>query len=108
DGRIRFWAASVAGENMADEQWDVFATITQRWQSQKQHTQTIKKVLAKSAGAHKLGKIGMGGANNAQVGAARRLGADGLIGVVLGEPKKFGLSSQQKAIDLIQKEGATL
>ena len=87
---------------------NVFAAFAQRRQIQSDDVDAVEEILAEAAGGDFVGKIAIGGADDARVGSALLGVADAAVGAVLEELKSFGLKAEVEFGDFVEEERAVI
>ena len=91
---------------MADEQWDVFPTLTECRKMNGNQVDAIEQVFAESMVLHHLPEVGIGGAYYPDIHFAWTAVAQYLEGLFLQYPKQFHLATQVQIPDFVQEDSA--
>ncbi len=92
---------------MEEQRSDIAAAFTQGRQHQRANMQAVVEIAPKTAGAHVLAEIAIGGGHQAKIAGHRFRAAYRLVGMVLQETQQFDLQRQGQVADLVEKKGAT-
>src|SRR5262245_3426541 len=91
-----------------DEQWNVFATISQRRNRDREHAQPIEDIEPKVPGIDVSAKISIRRGNHSDVGAARDLLANALELPFLKDAQELRLEIGWNVTDLVEKKSSTV
>ncbi|SRR6266478_3715292 len=91
---------------MRCEQRNVFRSLAQGWQGDRERIKAIEKVLAEVAGMYQHGEILIGGAEDSDVGVTDCVRAQLLVLAGFDEAQYFRLSGQWEGIYLVEEEYA--
>src|ERR1700760_4838913 len=92
------------GEEVVGEERDIFAAFAERRKIERDDIDAIEKILAEAAGGDFVGKIAVGGADDARVGAPLLGVADGAVGAVLEELESFCLEAEIELGNFVEEE----
>jgi len=93
---------------MSREEEDVGAALAQRRQMDREHIETVKEILAKSARFHQLPEIAVGGGDDPDIGVARFAFPEALEFMVLEEAQEFDLHQRAQIADLVEHQCAAM
>ena len=95
---------ALAGDEVADEQRDVFPTLAQRRQVELHHLQTVEEVLAERPALDAGRQIDVGRGDQAEVGAHEARAAETAELALLQDAQQLGLRVQRQVADLVEEE----
>ena len=93
---------------MARQHGDVFEALAQRRQTQANHVEAVKQVLAEGPVLDALLQVLMRGRNHAHIRFHGRVTAHAVKMAVAQDPQQAGLQVKRHVADLVQKQGATV
>jgi len=95
-------------DEVAHEERKIFGALAQRGDLNGENVQAVVEVTAKSAFGDALGKINVGGGNDADVNALGAIAAEAFEFLLLKDAKKFRLEFEGKIADFVEEERAAV
>ena len=96
------------GDQLVDEQWQVFRAARQRRHLDREHVETVVEILAEAAVLDQLFEVAVGGGDDAHVALDALVAADPLEGALLDDTQELHLHRQRHVADLVEEYGAAL
>src|SRR5262245_8989372 len=91
---------------MFDEERDVFASFTQRWDVETGHCDAVVEICSDAAQVSLAGLVAVGGGSDAHVDFGGTGTADALDFSTLEDSQELGLKIDRQLADLVDENGA--
>jgi NAD-dependent dihydropyrimidine dehydrogenase PreA subunit len=92
-------------ENLTRERRDLRGPLSQRWEKNREHVETVEEVLAKRPHGYRTFEIPMGGGNDSHVYSKGPITSDALEVPGLENSKKLHLCAERQLRDLVEEQG---
>src|SRR5215510_2937441 len=93
---------------MAHEQWDVFASLSQRRKANRESVEPVIQIFAESAFLNGFGQIGVGDRHYAHIDSHGRRISDRLKFFLLQHAQQFRLAREREAVNFVENDRSTV